>query len=98
MHLWCGIQIHLAGDTSKAPEVLIFQIATVAPAHNLHGYQVFARLQILCDIEFGSHLRVLAVAHVFSVHPHAQVAGCTTHVEVYLLPFPACGQIECTAI
>ena len=98
MNLLCGIQIHLAGDTCKAPEVLILQIATITPAHNLHCYQVLARLQILCDVELGSHLRVLAVAHVFSVHPHAQVAGCTTHVEVYLLPFPACGQIECTAI
>ena len=98
VNLWCGIQIHLAGDTSKAPEVLILQIATVAPTHNLHSYQVLARLQIFGDIEFGSHLRVLAVAHVFSVHPHAQVAGSTTHIEVYLLPFPTCGQLECTAI
>ena len=98
MHLRCGIQIHLAGDTSKAPEVLILQIATITPTHNLHCYQVLSGLQILCDVEFGSHLRVLAVAHVFSVHPHAQVAGSTTHIEVYLLPFPTCGQLECTAI
>ena len=98
MHLWCGIQIHLAGYTCKAPEVLVLQIATVAPAHYLHGYQVLARLQILSDVKLCSHLRVLRVAHVLAVHPHAQVAGGRTHVEVHLLTLPVLWQVECAAI
>ena len=51
-----GIEIHLAGDTREAPEVLILDIGAVAPAHHLHGDEVATFLQILGDIELGSHL------------------------------------------
>ena len=69
-----GIEIYLACDTGKAPEVLIFQIRTVAPAHHLHGDEVlFSRFQVFGQIKFGSYLAVFAVAHEFTVHPHLQV-------------------------
>ena len=98
VYLWCGIQIHLAGDTSKAPKVLILQVASVAPTHNLHGDEVLTWLQIFGDIELSSYLRVLAVAYVLSVYPEAQITGCRAYIEVNLLTFPVGGQLECTAI
>ena len=70
MRLRSGVEIHLTGNTREAPEVLILQIRAVAPAHNLHGNQVFARLQVFRDVKLGSHLRILRVAHVFAVHPY----------------------------
>ena len=56
VHLWTGIQIHLAGNTCEAPEVLILQVRAVAPAHHLHSNQVLAFFQVLGDVELGSYL------------------------------------------
>ena len=56
MHLRTGIEIHLAGYTCKAPEVLILQIRAVAPAHHLHSDEVLAFLQILGDVELSCNL------------------------------------------
>ena len=56
MDFRCGIEIHLAGDTREAPEVLILEIRAVAPAHDLHGDKVLAWLQIFREIELGSDL------------------------------------------
>ena len=58
MCLRCSIEVHLTGNTRKAPEVLILDIGTVAPTHHLHSDEVLARLQIFGDIELRSHLRV----------------------------------------
>ena len=53
-----SIEVHLTGNTRKAPEVLILEIRAIAPAHDLHGDEVLAWLQIFGDIELRSHLRV----------------------------------------
>ena len=98
MHLWCSIEIHLAGNTREAPEILILQIATVAPTHNLHGNQVLTWLQILGDIKLSGHLRILRVAHVLTVHPNSQVTGSRTYMEENLLTFPVCRQVESATI
>ena len=98
MYLWCSIQIHLASNTCKAPEVLVLQIATIAPAHNLHSNQVLTRLQILGDVKLSSHLRILRIAHVLTIHPNSQVAGSRTYMEVNLLPLPVLWQVEGAAI
>ena len=37
MNLRTGIEVYLAGNTCKAPKVLILQIRAVAPAHHLHS-------------------------------------------------------------
>ena len=75
MKLRTGIEIHLTGNTREAPIVLVFKIRTIAPAHHLHGNEVLTRLEILGDIELGSHLAVLAISHVLAVHPESQVTG-----------------------
>ena len=75
MKLRTCIEIHLTGNTREAPIVLVFKIRTIAPAHHLHGNKVLTRLEILGDIELGSHLAVLAISHVLAVHPESQVTG-----------------------
>ena len=52
------IQVNLAGNTRKAPEVLVFEVGTVTPAHHLHGNEVLAFLQILRDVKLSSDLRI----------------------------------------
>ena len=96
--LGTGIEIHLAGYTREAPEVLVLQIRAVAPAHHLHGDEVLAFLQVLGDVELGSHLRVLRVAHVLAVDPKGEVAGGRAHMEIDILAFPVEGQVELAAI
>ena len=92
------IEIHLAGDAGEAPEVLVFEVGAVAPAHHLHGDEVLALLQVFSNVELGSHLRILAVAHVFAIDPHLEVAGGRAHVEVDLLTVPVGGQVERAAV
>ena len=98
MSLGAGIEIHLAGNTRKAPEVLVFKIGTVAPAHDLHSNEVLSLLQVLRNVELSSHLRVLGVAYVLAVDPHCEVAGGRAYVEVNLLPVPVGRQFEGTTV
>ncbi len=98
VHLRTGIEIHLAGNTCEAPEVLILQIRTVAPAHHLHGNQVLPFLQELGDVEFSCYLRVLRVANELAVDPYLQVAGGRAYMEVNVLSVPVGRQIELTTI
>ena len=98
MHLRRGIEIHLTGDAGKAPEVLIFEIGAVTPAHDLHGDEILAFLQVFRDVKLCSHLRVLRVAHVFAVHPECEVARGRTNVEEHLLTVPVSRQFEGTAV
>ena len=75
MHLRRGIEIDLAGDSCKAPEVLILEIRAVAPAHHLHGDEVAARLEVLRDVELSSDLSILGVTDIAAVDPYGEVAG-----------------------
>ena len=89
VRLRTGVEVALAGDTREAPEVLVLDVRAVAPAHHLHGDEVFlARLQVAGDIELGSHLAVLAVAHILAVDPHGEVAcgRADVHIDVHALP------------
>ena len=98
MHLRTGIEIHLASNTRQAPEVLVLEIRAVAPAHDLHGDEVFTLLQILSDVELGSHLRVLAISHITTIDPKLEVARSRTDMEEHLLTTPAVGQEELATI
>ena len=74
MDLRGGIEIDLTGDTCKAPEVLILEVRAIAPAHDLHGDEVTAWLQVFRDIELGCDLGVLRVAYVLAIDPDEEVA------------------------
>ena len=74
MTLLAGIEVNLAGNAGKAPEVLVLEIGAVAPAHHLHGNEVFlARREVGSEVKLGGNFGVFAVAHEAAVHPHAEV-------------------------
>ena len=84
-----GVEVGLAGNAREAPEILVFQIGTVAPTHHLHGNEIFlARHQVLRQVKLGSSLAVLAVTDIFAVDPHRQVRRSRAHVheDVHTLP------------
>ena len=55
---------------------MVFVPAAVAPAHDLHGYEVvFAWDDVFGDVKLCCHLAVLAVADVFAVDVEGDV-GC----------------------
>ena len=83
------VEVHLAGYSREAPEVLVLEIGAVAPSHHLHGYEIlFARHEVFGDIEFGGRLAVLAVAYEFAVHPHFEIGRGATDMEVDVIALP----------
>ena len=85
-----GVEIDFAGNAGEAPEILVFEIGAVAPAHDAHGDEVLlARREVLGKVELGFHLRVLAVADVLAIDPKFKVRSGRAHVEVDVLPLPS---------
>jgi len=60
-------EVDVSEDAAEAEHVLVFQIASIAPAVDLDGEEVFAGLEVLGEIEFGGTLGVFAIAHIFAV-------------------------------
>ena len=97
-HFRPGVQVNLAGYAGKPPEVLVFKVRAVTPAHHLHCDEVAPRLEVFGDVELGSHLAVFAVTDVASVDPEHEVARGRAYVEVHLAALPAAGQAERAAV
>ena len=70
-----GVDFHPAGDAGKAPEILIFQPGSVAPAEDLQRYEILSFLDKFSDVKTGFQLAVLAISHHFAVHPNPHVGG-----------------------
>ena len=70
----CGIEPNITVDAAEAPEVLIFQITTVAILVNLYGYLVFACLQIRSHVKFARLHRTLRISHLLTIHPYIEGA------------------------
>ena len=75
-HFGLRHQQHLPVNSAKAPHILIFEIASVAPAKNLYGHAVFPGFYERGDIEFGSQSRSLAITHFDAIDPNVK---CGTH-------------------
>ena len=98
MGLRTRIEVHLAGYSGEAPEVLVLQIGAVAPPHHLHGNEITARTQVFRDVKLSRNLAVLAVADVLSVDPYRQVACGRPYMEVDAAALPVVGQDERAAV
>ena len=86
------IEVHLAGNTCETPEVLILEVRAVAPAHDLHGDEVFlAGGEEFGQVEFGFHLGVFAIADFLAVDPYLQVRCSRTYVKIDVLSLPRSG-------
>ena len=93
------VKVRLACDTAETPEVLVLEIRTVAPTHDLHGDEVLlAKKQIRGDVELSCHLGVLAIAYIDSVNPNGDVASGRTDVHDNLLVGPLSRNLEGTTI
>ena len=68
-----GVEVAVACNTRKAPEVLVLEVRTVAPAERLKRNQVFAWFKVRSKVEFGFEFAVLAVSHKFAVHPKVDI-------------------------
>ena len=71
-----SIHVHLASDACETPEILVLAIASVAPAHHLHGHQsLLAGSQETRHVELHLQFAVLAVANLLAIDPYGQIAG-----------------------
>ncbi len=83
-----AIQIRFPAQAGQTPEILILDVCTVAPAHDLQCDQIVSRLYVWSDIEFRCHLAVLAISREPSVDPNLQIGGGGSHMKEYALVFP----------
>ncbi|MPM33722.1 hypothetical protein SDC9_80300 [bioreactor metagenome] len=83
-----GIQITITSYTTKAEEVLIFQIRTVTPTKHLKSNQVFTRFQIPGQVKLRFEFTVLTIAHILAVYPQIHVRRYRTEMSKYLFAFP----------
>ena len=92
------IQVDVPADARQTPEILVFEIRSVAPAKDLHRDQVLTRFEIRRDIEIGAHLAVLAVTDELAVHPQIEVRSGRSHMEKDLAAVPHLRQLDLTAV
>ena len=78
-------QLHRAEDAAEAPVVLILQVASVAPAIDLHAEPVVALTNVRSDIELGGRHRILTISHPLAVHPDIHCRVDATEVEDEIL-------------
>ena len=82
-------EVGFAGDSGQFPEVLVFEVGSVAPAEDFEGDEVvFARSDEFRDVESGFELAVLTVSDLLSVDPYADVGRGGTDVHYDLLAGP----------
>ena len=98
MNLRTSIKIHLASNSSKAPEVLVLKIRTVTPTHNLHGNEVLTFFQVLGNIKLGCHLGIFTITDIPAIDPQRKVTRSRTYMKEDILTIPIGRQFECTAI
>jgi len=56
--LFPGIKEHFPANSAQTPEILVFQVCSVAPAVHFQGNEVISRPEVRGDIKFGSQLAV----------------------------------------
>ena len=87
-----GVEVAVAADARKPPEVLVFEERTVAPAVDAHHDQVVAaRRQVTGDVEFGFEFAVFAVTRFVAVDPERHVRGGRADVNEYVAALPVGG-------
>ena len=82
------IEFHPTGDTRQAPEILVFEVGSVAPAHHLQLNRILTLVNILGEIETGFQLAVFAVTHRLPVHPDLHVGRHTADAQANLFAHP----------
>jgi hypothetical protein len=88
VHLGSRDEIHVPLDAAEAPEVLVLQIAPVAPPVHLHRQEIVPGTHVLGDVELGGQPAVLAVADLAAVHPdvHRRLHRAEVQIDSASLP------------
>ena len=92
------IEFHPTGDTRQAPEILVFEVGSVAPAHHLQFQRILALTNVFGEIETGFQLAVFAVADGLPVHTNLHVGRYAADAQADLLAHPVLIELEGAAI
>ena len=88
-------QVDVPVNAAEAPHVLVFQVAAVGPAVDLHGEHVFPlRFHVAGDVEFRRGHAALAVANALTVHPDVERGLHAVEVQENLAAGPVLWQLE----
>ena len=94
-----GVEVAVAADARKAPEILVFEIRTVAPAVDAQHDQVAAPgRDVAGDVEFGFELAVLAVTRLAAVDPERHVRDRRADVDEHVAALPVGGNPDAAAV
>ena len=98
MDLWSSKEVDVSIDTAEPPHVLVFKITAVGPAVDFDGECIFARLEVLGDIEFGWCHTILAVADLSPVDPDVEGAFNAVEVQENPAAFPLVADNELSSV
>ena len=85
-------------NTSKAPEILVFEIGTVAVFVYFDGYLVLAFLEIARHVELGGLHGALRIPYPLAVDPDIERRHDALEAQESLTASPTIGHIERAAI
>ena len=85
MHQRTHPELHLAEDTAQTPHILTLQVRAIAPAIDLDSELVAAFANVFRHVELRRRHRVLAVAHLLTVHPDIEGGMDATKVQNQIL-------------
>ena len=92
------IEFHPTGDTRQAPEILVFEVGSVAPAHHLQFQRILALTNVFGEIETRFQFAVFAVADGLPVHTNLHVGRYAADAQADLLAHPVLIELEGAAI
>ena len=93
-----GIEVVLTSHAAESPEVLVLTPRTIAPTEGLEGDEVLTFLHIRGDVELGSYLAVLGIAHELAVYIEVDVGGDATEVCDHLFAVPILRDVDDAAV
>ena len=85
----CSEEIDISEDTAESPCVLVLEVAAIGISIDFNGQDVFAIVNIFCNIELCGCSAALAISNFFTIYPEIKGASDAVKVKEDLSCFPA---------
>ena len=88
------IKMHVALDTTQGPEILVFKVASGAPAVDFDGDGIFAASGHCCDVEFRRGFTALGITNKLAIDPKVKCRADRAKAYKQFASFPISGYVE----
>ncbi|OQB67852.1 MAG: hypothetical protein BWX93_01704 [Bacteroidetes bacterium ADurb.Bin139] len=86
--LFPGIKEYIPANSAQTPEILVFQVCSIAPAVHFQGNEVISRPEVGGDVKPGFQFAVFRIPRKHSVDPQAQVGSDRSEMNENLPAVP----------